>query len=57
MTDVDQDYGDDDVNLIEDAPTAADAPDDAGDDAQGDPAPTAPGNRSSKRCAAVARGA
>jgi len=41
MTDVDQDYGDDDVNLIEDAPTAADAPDDAGDDAQGDPAPTA----------------
>src|SRR6185436_12417930 len=34
----DQDYGDDDVNLIEDAPTA---PDDAGDDAQGEPAPTA----------------
>jgi len=37
MTDVDQDYGDDDVNLIHDAP-AADEP--AGDP-EGDPAPTA----------------
>jgi predicted RNA-binding protein YlqC (UPF0109 family) len=38
MTDVDQDYGDDDVNLIDDAPAADDAP---ADDPQGDPAPTA----------------
>lgn len=38
MTDVDQDYGDDDVNLIDDAP-AADPPPDA--DPEGDPAPTA----------------
>ena len=39
MTDVDQDYGDDDVNLIDDA----DAPADAGTDEDGDsdPAPTA----------------
>ena len=37
MTDVDQDYGDDDVNLIDDA-TATDEP--AGDP-EGDPAPTA----------------
>ena len=37
MTDVDQDYGDDDVNLIEDAAPAADS----ADDPQGDPAPTA----------------
>ena len=37
MTDVDQDYGDDDVNLIADAP-AADGP---ADDPDGDPAPTA----------------
>jgi uncharacterized protein len=34
MTDVDQDYGDDDVNLIDDAPAADDDP-------EGDPAPTA----------------
>ena len=34
MTDVDQDYGDDDVNLIDDAPAADD-----GDDTE--PAPTA----------------
>ena len=33
MTDVDQDYGDDDVNLIDDAP--------AGPDDESDPAPTA----------------
>jgi predicted RNA-binding protein YlqC (UPF0109 family) len=33
MTDVEQDYGDDDVNLIDDAP--------AGDDGDSDPAPTA----------------
>ena len=37
MTDVDQDYGDDDVNLIDDAP-ATDGP---ADDPEGDPAPTA----------------
>ena len=37
MTDVDQDYGDDDVNLIDDAP-AVDGP---ADDPDGDPAPTA----------------
>jgi uncharacterized protein len=37
VTDVDQDYGDDDVNLIDDAST--DEP--AEDDATGDPAPTA----------------
>jgi predicted RNA-binding protein YlqC (UPF0109 family) len=39
MTDVDQDYGDDDVNLIDDAD--APAADEAADDPQGDPAPTA----------------
>jgi predicted RNA-binding protein YlqC (UPF0109 family) len=33
MTDVEQDYGDDDVNLIDDAPAA--------DDGDADPAPTA----------------
>jgi uncharacterized protein len=33
MTEVDQDYGDDDVNLIDDPPAA--------DDPEGDPAPTA----------------
>ena len=38
MTEVDQDYGDDDVNLIEDAPTDAEV---VPDDPQGDPAPTA----------------
>ena len=37
MTEVDQDYGDDDVNLIDDAPAAEDP---AGDPAGG-PAPTA----------------
>ena len=37
MTEVDQDYGDDDVNLIDDAPAAEDPP----EDPQGDPAPTA----------------
>ena len=35
MTDVDQDYGDDDVNLIEDAPAAPEP----ADEPQGDPAP------------------
>ena len=40
MTDVD--YGDDDVNLIDDAPAAADGDaEEATDDPQGDPAPTA----------------
>ena len=37
MTDVDQDYGDDDVNLIDDAPAADDPP----GDPESDPAPTA----------------
>jgi predicted RNA-binding protein YlqC (UPF0109 family) len=37
MTDVDQDYGDDDVNLIDDAPAADDPP----ADPESDPAPTA----------------
>ena len=37
MTDVDQDYGDDDVNLIDDASAAAGP----ADDPAGDPAPTA----------------
>ena len=40
MTDVD--YGDDDVNLIDDAPAAADADTEGTtDDPQGEPAPTA----------------
>ena len=41
MTEVDQDYGDDDVNLIEDADgaTPVDAPSDESE--QGEPAPTA----------------
>jgi uncharacterized protein len=41
MSDLEQDYDDNDVNLIEDAdqPAPADAPSDEGD--QGDPAPTA----------------
>jgi len=40
MTDVDQDYGDDDVNLIDDADAPADSGSDT-DDAGADPAPTA----------------
>ena len=40
MTDVD--YGDDDVNLIDDAPAAADGDaEEAAEDPQGEPAPTA----------------
>jgi hypothetical protein len=41
VSDVDQEYGEDDVNLIDDAPTAPATESDSDVDPAGDPAPTA----------------